>query len=148
MSSLPPADPNALSPEILAEAAIEMQRVLDQQPQLGNFGFGVYAPERKTGLEQATELARKRDEIRSPVSLAAFIATRAWLRRHNKRKTINRSGTSYGLTHVAERDVGYITNGAFIAAAVAEDFCVVREEGEGPNAWLNISTTAWRRRKA
>jgi hypothetical protein len=29
--------PKTLSPEILAEAAAEMQRVLDQQPQLGDF---------------------------------------------------------------------------------------------------------------
>jgi hypothetical protein len=141
MSSLPPADPNALSPEILAEAAAEMKRVLDQQLQLGDFGFGVYARHRKTSLEQAVELIRQRDQIRSPASLAAFIATRAWLRRHNKRKTINKSRTSYGLKHVAERDVGYITNGVFIAAAVAEGFRVVRI-GETPNACLNISATA------
>jgi hypothetical protein len=62
-----------------------------------------------------------------------------WLRRHNKRKTINKSRTSYGLKHVAARDIGYITNGVFIAAAVAEDFRVVRIR-ESPNAWLNVES--------
>ena len=66
-----------------------------------------------------------------------------WLRGQTKRKTLNKSGTSYGLKHVAERDVGYITNGVFIAAAVAEGFRVVRIR-ETPNAWLNISMAAWR----
>jgi hypothetical protein len=146
MASLPPADPKILSPEILAEAAAEMERVLDREPHLGDFGFDVW-DRRKTSLEMAAELARQRDDILSSASLAAFIATRAWLRRHNKRKTINKSGTSYGLKHIAERDVGYITNGVFIAAAVAEGFRVVRD-GDGPNAWLNISETAWNRRAA
>jgi hypothetical protein len=77
------------------------------------------------------------------VALAAFVVTRAWLRQHNKLKTINKSGTSYGLKHSAEHDIGYITNGVFIAAAVAEGFRVVRV-GDTPNAWLNISTTAWK----
>jgi hypothetical protein len=76
MTSSPPADPKTLSPEILAEAATELQRVLDQQPQLGDFGVSVF-DRRKTSLEQAADLARQRDAIRSPDSLRAFIATRA-----------------------------------------------------------------------
>ena len=43
--------------------------------------------------------------------------------------------------------MGYITNGVFIATAIAEGFHVVCI-GETPNAWFNISTTAWKRSSA
>ena len=49
-----------------------------------------------------------------------------------------------GVKHIAAHDVGYITNGVFIAAAVAEGFRVVRIS-EGPNAWLNINERSLRR---
>jgi hypothetical protein len=65
-----------------------------------------------------------------------------WLGRQKMIKTINRTGTSYGLKHVAERDIGYLTNGIFIAAAHACGYRVVRV-GDSPNAWLNISQAAW-----
>jgi len=58
-----------------------------------------------------------------------------------------KKGGSHGLKHVAEKNVGYITNGVFIAAAIAEGFRAVRI-GETPNAWFNISTTAWKRSSA
>jgi hypothetical protein len=144
MAGIPPIDPDTLSPQILTEAADEMRRVLAHQPQLGDFGFGVYDPRRKTAAEREAGLAKERNDICSPSALAAFVVTRDWLRQHNKRKTINKTGTSYGLKHVAEKDVGYITNGVFIAAAIAEGFRVVRI-GDTPNAWLNISATAWKR---
>ena len=67
------------------------------------------------------------------------------MRRHGKRKTLNKRGTSYGLKHVCEKDIGYITNGVFIAAAIAEEFWVKRCDWSSPNAWLNITTSAWPR---
>jgi hypothetical protein len=68
---------------------------------------------------------------------------RVWLRQFNKTKTLNkRSGTSYGLKHVAEEDIGYITNGVFIAAAIAEGFRVKRCSDNSPNGRLNISKAA------
>ena len=44
---------------------------------------------------------------------------------------------------VAEREIGYITNGVFIAAAIAEGFVVRRVKGT-PNARIGISRAAWR----
>jgi hypothetical protein len=67
--------------------------------------------------------------------LAAFTAARAWLRQFSKLKRVNQRGTSYG----------YITNGVFIAAAIAEGYRVRRTRGGSPNAWFNISTKAWAR---
>jgi hypothetical protein len=138
----PPADPRTLPPEVLADAGAEMKRILGRQPQLTDFGFGVYEARRKTAAESAAELARGRDSIGSPRSLAGFVAARAWLSRYNKIKTPSKRGTSYGLKHIAAKEIGYTTNGVFIAAAIAEGFRVVRDR-DTPNALLNISAAAW-----
>jgi hypothetical protein len=62
-------------------------------------------------------------------------------------KRVNRRrGTSYGLKHVAEREIGYITNGVPIAAAKAEGF-VVRRIVRTPNARIGISSAAWKGRR-
>jgi hypothetical protein len=132
-----------MNPAILAEAAAAMDSVLDQQPDLGDFGFGVHDLRRKSNTQYVEELQQERNDIRKPFALASFVKTREWLSRHGKLKKVNKSGSSYGLKHVVENDIGYITNGVFIAAAIAEGFRVVRIE-DSPNAWLNISSTAWK----
>jgi hypothetical protein len=81
----------------------------------------------------------RRSPHRHPASVAAACNLPRRLKSFNKR------GTSYGLKHIAEHDMGYCTNGVFIAAAIAEGFRV-RREGRSPNAVFNISTAAWRRR--
>lgn len=131
-----------MTPAEIATAASDMAAVLEREPQLSDFGFGVFDPRSKTSAERAAELSRKRDSIREPRSLASFTAARRWLNQFGKIKAINKRGSSYGLKHVAEHDIGYIANGVFIAAAIAEGFTVQRAEG-GPNAWLNISSKAW-----
>jgi hypothetical protein len=46
-------------------------------------------------------------------------ATVEWLQTHIRPiKTINLNHTSYGLKHIAEREIGYIPNGVFVAAAI------------------------------
>jgi hypothetical protein len=139
-----PIDPSILPPAVLTKAATDMKRVLSEEPELGDFGFGVFDARKKTVEQRQAEMTQERNDIQQPSALAAFVATRIWLRQFNKIKTLNRTGTSYGLKHVAECDVGYITNGVFIAAAFAEGFRVARV-GNSPNAWLNISKTAWGR---
>jgi hypothetical protein len=140
-----PVSHEAFDRAALDEAAEAMERVLGSEPELGDFGFGVFLQRGKTPDEREVELLSERDDIRRPDSLAAFIKTREWLSRHGKRKTLNKMGTSYGLKHVCEKDVGYITNGVFIAAAIAEGFHVRRTDWGSPNAFLNISSSAWRR---
>jgi hypothetical protein len=49
-------------------------------------------------------------------------------------------------TRDRERDIDYVTNGVFIAAAIAEGFCVRRISGNNPNARFNISSAAWKGR--
>ncbi len=136
-----PASPASMTPDEMAAAADDMAAVLERQPQLGISGFGVFT-RAKTRSDRAAELGRSRNSIRQPGALAQFMAARRWLSRFGKIKAINKRGSSYGLNHVAEHETGYITNGVFIAAAIAEGFTVERAEG-GPNAWFNISSEAW-----
>jgi hypothetical protein len=144
MSIIRPRNADDLTPAELASAAIDMDRVLEREPQLGDFGFGVWDPRSKTPEERIADLRLNRDLIRAPRSLAQFMAARGWLRQFCKIKALNRRGTSYGLKHDAEDDIGYVTNGCFIAAAIAEGFTVRRSQPDSPNAWFNISTEAWR----
>ena len=143
MSAVRPRTADDLSPAELATAAIDMDLVLEREPQLGDNGFKQWdAP--STRAERAAEFLRWREDMREPKSLAQFMAARGWLKQFRKIKALNRGGTSYGLKHCAEDDIGYVTNGVFIAAAIAEGFTVRRAEHDSPNAWLNISTEAWR----
>jgi hypothetical protein len=118
-----------------------MDLVLEREPLLSDNGFK-YRRIHCSQAEQDTKFVKWRENMRAPRSLAQFMAARGWLRRFNKIKALNRRGTSYGLKHCAQDDIGYVTNGVFIAAAIAEGFTVRRADGS-PNAWFNISTEAW-----
>jgi hypothetical protein len=137
------ADDRTAAELAAAAAAIDMDRVLEDEPLLGDFGFDV-SPRSKRPEERIADLCHNRDLIREPRSLAQFMAARGWLSKFSKIQALNKRGTSYGLKHGAEDDIGYVTNGVFIAAAIAEGFTVRRTESSSPNAWFNISTEAWR----
>jgi hypothetical protein len=120
-----------------------IQRILAADPDLTDFGYGVYEQHRLTRAEAIAQIANERADMLDPRSLLAFAAARTWLRQFDKRKTANGSGTAYGLKHVAEPAIGYTTNGIFIAAAIAEGFTIKRCP-DGPNAWINIVQAAFR----
>jgi len=69
-----------------------------------------------------------------------------WLDYHGRRTTVNPNYSSYGLKHHAEKTapalrpgaVPYISNGAFIAAALYLNYRVSQIRGT-PNARINIS---------
>jgi hypothetical protein len=85
-----------------------------------------YDPRAKTPRERVAELRRQREAICTPEALRQFMAARLWLRGFAKTKAQDKYGSSYGLKHVAQSAIGYTTNGAFIAAAIAEGFIVRR----------------------
>tara|TARA_R110000751_G_scaffold128534_3_gene230561 strand:+ start:947 stop:1348 length:402 start_codon:yes stop_codon:yes gene_type:complete len=64
-----------------------------------------------------------------------------WLKQADRRVSINKSYSSYGLKHIAEKTAKgqYVSNGAFIAAAYFLGFTVKRI-GSSPNARINISS--------
>ena len=143
MSTVRPRGVDDYSSAELAAAAIDMDRVLEREPQLSDNGFKQFERSRPRA-EHDAEFLQWREGMRAPRSLAQFMAARGWLRQFSKIKALNRRGTSYGLKHCAEDDIGYVTNGVFIAAAIAEGFTVRCIEFGSPNAWFNISTEAWR----
>lgn len=86
---------------------------------------------------------------------------RVYIRRFKERtKTIRKKDSSYGLKHEVERwtkvasgESGrrvYISNGAFITAAIAEGYAVepVRESPNSPNAFFNMAPRAAESRRA
>jgi hypothetical protein len=116
-----------------------LRAILDDHPELGDFGFGVFRGRSKSPEERAAELARKRDNLLSH-GRDGFERARRWLRDQPRTKLPNRRiGTSYGIKHTAEREIGYITNGQFIAAAIAEGY-EIKRDGDGPNAYISISS--------
>lgn len=119
-----------------------MKQAAERLPELTEFGFGVFdeGKYRKFPDLRQSVFDRERADLLSPSSIARFAASVKWLEQWSKTKKFSRRGTSYGLKHVAENDIGYVTNGVFIAAAVTAGFTTKRE---GPNAVLNISDRAW-----
>ena len=71
---------------------------------------------------------------------------RDWLRAFGeKTKTIRPNWHSYGLKHVVERWRGtYISNGAFIAAALLEDYNITPNGYGSLNAYFNLSLRRWK----
>jgi hypothetical protein len=131
----------------LREAIAEILMVVTRYPELTDFGFGVWGERIRhlSPAEREAEFKVNRAKMFEERSLRQFLHARDWLQGQQKRKTINQWGTSYGLKHVAAHDVGYITNGVFVAAAVSAGFQIERAGTLSPNAYMSISTRAWRR---
>jgi hypothetical protein len=110
-------------PERIDAAAAELKSIGSLYPDLAASGF--------SGNDRAQMFTLE--------SLASFNRARLWLSQWPK-ATFG-PGTSYGLKHIAEFHIGYVANGVFIAAAVAEGFATERI---GPNARIKIAASAWR----
>lgn len=114
--------------------------VMKEVRDLNSFGIGLYENGRGLSAEQkAAKLKAGQDELLSMTKECTAICE--WLSDKAKIKTINKRHTSYGLKHMAEKEIGYITNGAFICAAV---FCGFDFRVSGPNAHFNISEKSLR----
>ncbi len=114
----------------------DLQRVMVSNPQLNDFGIGVYDSRRKTREQRDSELAAGREDLAN--SLDACNRVCEWLANVAKIRTINEARGSYGLKHIAENDLGYITNGVFIAAAIHAGF-PYRVVAGNPNATFGMS---------
>jgi hypothetical protein len=103
---------------IEARLAITMAR----HPELNDFGIGLYGGDKnKSDAEKDAINAENRRVLRA--SAAAVATTVTWLRENvEPTRTINKRHTSYGLKHMAEKDIGYITNGVFIAAGIIAEY--------------------------
>lgn len=99
---------------LVLKLAITMRK----EPLLTDFGIGTYAGQKNLSREeQEAKFRHNRMVLRESVDRVE--ATISWLQEHvSPIKTINENRTSYGYKHLADRDIGYITNGVFIAAAI------------------------------
>jgi hypothetical protein len=114
----------------------QINAIMAQEPTLTTFGFGIYSGYRRESPEKRAEIFRG-DRQALIDEIDRVQATCEWIDANlYTRKSINPYHTSYGLKHIAERDIGYITNGVFIAAMIA---CGYRYRVDGPNAVFNVS---------
>lgn len=95
--------------------------VMDKLPELTNNGIEIDSKQisKTNKLIEQKILLGKRELLNS---IEAFNKTVVWLSFIKKVKNINKKRTSYDLKHIAEKSIGYISNGVFIAAAVHSGF--------------------------
>jgi hypothetical protein len=118
-----------------AASLLSLQAVMEQQPRLTSFGFGVFEEPRKTAGQRREELEQRRDELFR--SEDRVLRVRDWLLANIapiKTPTLG----SYRMKHVVERVIGeYVTNGDLIAAALTAGYPMSRPHG--PNAEFGMS---------
>lgn len=118
-----------------AASLLSLRAVMEQQPQLTSFGFGVFEGQRKTAGQRREELEQRRDELFR--SEDRVLRVRDWLLANIapiKTPTVG----SYHMKHVVERAIGeYVTNGDLIAAALMAGYPMSRPHG--PNADFGMS---------
>lgn len=114
----------------------DIQRIMDEVADLNDFGIGVFQQRRRPEDECRTKLAEGKRELLNSVDACNRVCE--WLRQFDKIKTINDHRSSYGLKHIAENDIGYVTNGVFIAAAIHCGYPYRIEPGH-PNVCFGIS---------
>lgn len=92
----------------------DLDAVMTEYPRLTDEGYGLSNLEPET----SERLERERADLRR--NLGEVQAAAEWISRQERQSRLSkRSSSSYGLKHVMERETGtYVTNGAFIAAAL------------------------------
>lgn len=108
------------------------------------YGVNVYLDPDDTGEDWIEKEKEQRKELYD--CFDEFILACRWLKAQKKRKTINKKKSSYKLKHIVEQwaykecfDKGYVSNGAFIAAAIYMGFNYEYVNMESPNVFINIS---------
>ncbi|WP_432051282.1 hypothetical protein [Streptomyces xiamenensis] len=93
-----------------------LAEVMKGHEKLGNFGIGVYDPDRLTVGQRRAELSVQREHLRRNEDLV--METALWLR-DNITPIKTRNVRSYGVKHLIERVTGtYLPNGVLIASAL------------------------------
>lgn len=96
----------------------EVEKVLADHPDLHIAGNG--RPHRlPTGKSYEQMLTDNRSGLTDERSLERITAALRWLDSNvQPSRRFDRRNTSYGLKHIAEKKIGYLTNGHFIVAAL------------------------------
>jgi hypothetical protein len=120
--------------ESLSALREQMRSVLKIQPDLTP--NGMKSDRRTLGYDYNG----KPEEMLDEDVLAQFETCKRWLNNVSRIKTFNSKHTSYGYKHMVERWANrYVSNGAFIAAAIALGIPIRRSYGKSPNVILPLS---------
>uniref|UniRef100_UPI003F499960 hypothetical protein n=1 Tax=Amycolatopsis sp. CA-096443 TaxID=3239919 RepID=UPI003F499960 len=111
------------------------EAVLQAQPRLTYFGFGIFRKRGQTAEERAQAFSELRARLRA--SLPNVVRVYLWLRQHVQPIKTPGHG-SYGLKHIAEEVLGdYVSNGELIAAAIMAGYPMGKPHG--PNVDFAMS---------
>ena len=110
----------------IAEIELVLQRVLQQERQIGVYG-----------MSSGDRYGKPQELIKY---LKEIAICRQWLGYASFRKTVNTRHTSYRYKHLVEDWANtYIPNGAFIVAGISLDIPYKRVRFDSPNAYFAIS---------
>lgn len=115
----------------------DIQAVIDKLPTLGAFGLGLYLAGR--------DMDRDREELLRSTERCTRVCE--WLADLKPTKYVSGIYGSYGLKHIAEEEIGYITNGVFIASAVHCGF-PFQPYRNSPNVAFGISAKSIKAKEA
>jgi hypothetical protein len=122
-----------------------IKAVLDREPHLAKWGFGIPREPQKPHQQRIREFEENRSALLGPSGVDEFLRACEFLSFFQRRRTINPRVSSYGLKSSAERfhrDRGatdsYVSNGALICAAVHLGFDIRQA---GINAYFNIGAS-------
>jgi hypothetical protein len=132
--------------EMLKPTDQDFFNAIEKEPYLIDFGIWCsFHRDRKKTLEENKAIFRSQRESFAQSGYREFKLCCEWLQGCNGRKTINPSFSSYKLKHMVEawakktgRDDCYVSNGAFIAAAIHLGFDL-KPDFDSPNVRFNIS---------
>lgn len=130
---------------LIKASAVELHLVITMAkiPELNDFGIGLYDGNKRLPKEERDAIFLKdRKVLRTSVERVRD--TISWLKANVRPiKTLNSGRSSYGIKHVAEKDIGYITNGVFIAAAVIAGF-PYKIRWDSPNVQFGMSEKSFK----
>lgn len=117
----------------------DLDELMRCHPRLNDFGIGLlHSPGLCPAQKDDQELfSKNREKLR--VSLEAVNKVANWLDSVAKTKTVNAARTSYGIKSLMRLDVGYVTNGVFIAAAILCGFSY-KMQLRSPNVMFGMSS--------
>jgi hypothetical protein len=133
---------------ITDDEAREMRaKAMEQDQLLIGFGHDIYAVSRVPFRDRAQKLKEEREEFLSDEYLDQIRYSAAWISKQRIMKKVNYGATSYGYKHEVEDwskkidQYLYVSNGAFIAAALGMGIQSEHCGDDSPNYFFAFSSS-------
>jgi hypothetical protein len=122
----------------------DIEAVIKRHPLLTNYGYGLGDEALELPRDERRALHRKEQEALLGNLEQVGRAMKWWAAKEKTATTKSQKYDSYALkNNFAEAEVGYVSNGAFIAAGILCGFEVVGT-GRGVNVYFNLSARSLR----